>query len=168
MDEIHLDTSLTFAPAGVLKPHSKPLLGAATFQDSQEHIIISDPIISGSLRKFAMEEFAIAKVLVGSASTSEFVEFFYLDVKKAKRELPRLEVILSRRWLDLVHEFEVERNSCRGEVLGSHLNSAAAAIEAFLGLRRFLINGFNPEMLKKKKRNILLFHHADANAPRSN
>lgn len=165
MNAIHLNTSLTFAPAGVLKAHTKPLLGETTFGDRHQHFVISDPVLAGNLRIFAMEELALVKALVGSPSTNEMVEFFFLDVKKAKRELPRLESILSRRWLELLHVFEIERNSTRGCVLDIKLNSAGAAIEEFLQLRRFLVNGFDPELLKKKKRSLLLFHHADANAP---
>jgi hypothetical protein len=165
-NEAHLETSLTFAPPGAITPHSKPLLDADTFRDEHEHFVISDPVLASRLKKLAMQEMSLAKVLIGSASIKDAVEFFWIDVKKAKKEIAKLQKLMSQRWVELLFEFEMKRNANSGSVLTSDISQEAAALEKFLLLRRFLLNGLHPNVLRKKKRSILLFHHLDANAPR--
>jgi hypothetical protein len=166
MSEAHLETSLTFAPPAAITSHAKPLLDVNTFRDEHEHFVITDPVLASRLKKLAMEEMALAKVLVGSPTNMDAVEFFWIDVKKAKKEIAKLQKVVSQRWIELLFEFEMKRNSIGGSLLTSDLSREAASIEKFLQLRRFLLNGLHPNVLKKKKRTILLFHHLDANAPR--
>src|SRR5271166_6230512 len=152
MSEAHLETSLTFATSAAITSLPKPLLDVSTFRDEHEHFVITDRILGSRLKKLAMEEMALAKVLVGSPTSKDAVEFFWIDVKKAKKELAKLQNVMSQRWIELLFEFEMKRNLTSGSLLTSDLSGEAAAIEKFLQLRRFLLNGLHPNVLKKKKR----------------
>ena len=112
-----------------------------------------------------MREMATAKVPVKTNSHAEKVEFFWLDVKKDKKIVQQLNKLLAVHWVQLLWRFEKEREQWSGDMLSAHLNEAAADIEEFIKLRRFLRDGTDPDNLKKAKRSVLLFHHSDANAP---
>jgi len=71
---------------------------------------------------------------------------------------------LSRRWLRVVQEAEFARQDADGNLLAPEVAPALAAVENVISIWRFLANGTNPDMLAKKKRTVLLFHHTLANA----
>jgi hypothetical protein len=161
----HLETSFIFVTPKAMKEVERTNINERTFGSRGEHITVDDERLAGSLQNFAMQEMAIIKLPVGANSHAEQVEFFWTDVKKNKKTLDRLNKILAMRWIELVWKFEQSREECSGNMLSVELNKAAADIEGFIKLRRFLIEGTDPDMLKKAKRSILLFHHSEGNAP---
>jgi hypothetical protein len=164
---VHLETSLTFVTPKVMKDEAKPHINEETFADPGEHASFGDEELAATLRGFAMKEMSLVKVPVGMNGSAEKVEFFWLDVKKDKKAVQKLNKIMATRWVDLLWQFEKTREECGSDILSATLNDAAANIDEFLNLRRFLGEGTNPEVLKKGKRSVLLFHHSDANAPAS-
>jgi hypothetical protein len=167
MQAIHLNSSLTFVPATMLRQRpSSTLIGENVFASNDEHIIVADTKLANCMRDFAMREgMAIATIPVGSTDNHTDVEFFWLDVKKNKKEMAKLGKLLSRRWLELLYDAELAREDAGGNLLGPEVTKAVDAIEHMIELRRFVSNGTDPTMLSKKKRNVLLFHHTLANAP---
>jgi hypothetical protein len=59
---------------------------------------------------------------------------------------------LAAHWVQLLWTFEKAREECDSNMLSAGLNEAAADIEEFIKLRRFLRDGTNPDNLKKGKR----------------
>jgi hypothetical protein len=166
MQAIHLSSSLTFVPATMLKQRPGGVIGPNVFASHDEHFIVADTKLANSMRDFAMREgMAIAKVPVGSTDDHTDVEFFWLDVKKNKREMGKLGKLLSKRWLEVVQEAELAREDANGNFLAPEVTEAVGAVGHMIELRRFVSNGTDPTMLSKKKRNVLLFHHTLANAP---
>ncbi|MEQ1694334.1 MAG: hypothetical protein ABL901_00700 [Hyphomicrobiaceae bacterium] len=161
----HLETSLTVVNPNVLKNLGKPSINELTFAASDQHFIIEDQELASAFRALAMEEMAITKLPVGDATNYESVEFFWFDVKKPKPVVARIRKILAQRWIALLWAFEKQREECVGDVLSIELNQASADIEAFIDLRRFLLEAFEPEIVRKSKRSVMLFHHNAANAP---
>jgi hypothetical protein len=169
MQAIHLNTSLTFVPTTLLRQRPGNVIGPNVFASKDEHIIIGDTKLANSMRDFAMREgMEIAKVPVGSPDDHTDVEFFWLDVKKNKKEMSKLGKLLSRRWLEVLQDAELAREDAGGDLLSPEVTEAVVAVEHMIELRRFVSNGTNPTMLSKKKRNVLLFHHTLANAPEPN
>jgi hypothetical protein len=169
MQAIHLNSSLTFVPATMLKQRPGNVIGPNVFASKDEHIIVADTKLANSIRDFAMREgMAIAKIPVGTPDDHTDVEFFWLDVKKNKKEMSKLGKLLSRRWLELLHDAELAREDDGGNLLSPDVTEAVDAIEHMIELRRFVSNGADPTMLSKKKRTVLLFHHTLANAPDPN
>ena len=111
-----------------------------------------------------MEELKTSQVLVGSREQPIQVEFFSLDLKKDKAAVAKLEKLVTRQWRRVINEFELARDDAT-DILVDTLNGPANAIEAWIALRRFLSNALNPDVIRKTKRSVLLFHHEDANAP---
>ena len=168
-DAVHLQSSLTFVPPTMLKGRPGDVIDADAFASEDQHIILNDTDLAASLRDFAMREgMALAKIAVGSKEDSTPVEFFWLDVKKNKKEVTKLTRLLSRRWLESIQEVELAREDADGNLLAPEITSALGAIESMINVRRFLANGTEPSILSKKKRTVLLFHHTLANAPESN
>jgi len=161
----HLETSLTFVTPKVIKEVGKPNINERTFASTAEHITVDDEALGESLQELAMKEMGIVKLPVGSNSHAEGVEFFWVDVKKSKKTFDRLNKLLALRWIELVWTFEQRREQCSGNLLSVELNDAAADIESFIKLRRFLLEGTDPDILKKGKRSVLLLHHSTQNAP---
>lgn len=165
---VHLDSSLTFVSASMLKQGSKSVILPEVFGSEDQHLIIRDQELATLLQEFALREgMGIAKIAVGAADSNTPVEFFWLDVKKNKKEIAKLSKLLSRYWLTLVQKSELAREDAGCNLLSPDLTAAMGALENMIELRRFLVNGTNPDMLTKKKRPILLFHHLRANAPRA-
>lgn len=164
---VHLDLSLTFAPAAILKPGPKSVIGSDVFGSEDQHLIIRDADLARSLRDFAMREgMAVATIPVGASDDKTPVEFFYLDVKKNKKEVAKLSKLLGRRWLAVIQNAEVARDDADGNILSADLTGPMDAVENLIEVRRFIVNGTDPSMLTKKKRTVLLFHHSRENAPR--
>ncbi len=161
---MHLETSFTFVTPKTMKDTEKPHISEETF-GSDEHTTIDDDGLAEALRSLAMQEMATAKVPVKTNSHAEKVEFFWLDVKKDKKTVQKLNKLLAAHWVQLLWHFEKARDECDSNMLSAGLNEAAADIEEFIKLRRFLRDGTDSDNLKKGKRSVLLFHHSDANAP---
>lgn len=164
---VHLESSLTFVPPATLKPGSKNLVDADTFADADQHSLIRDADFAQALRDFAMSEgMALATIRVGSKEENTPVEFYYLDVKKNKKEMAKLAKLISRRWLEAIQEAELARDDADGDLLSDDVTDALSSVENIIALRRFIVNGTEPGMLTRKKRTVLLFHHTLENAPR--
>lgn len=116
------------------------------------------------LRTLAMEEMRVVQMPVGTSDQSSSVEFFALDLKKDKVALTKLRKIIGRHWRKVLNDFELAKDDA-SDVLADTLNGPVGALASWLELRRFLSNAVNPEMMKKTKRAVLLFHHDRANAP---
>lgn len=163
---VHLDSSLTFVPASMLKQGPKNVIGSEVFESEDQHLILRDSKLANSIRDFAMRDgLAITKIPVGAADNNTPVEFFWLDVKKNKKEVAKLAKLLGRRWLEVVQKSELAREEADGNLLSTEVTAAIEAVENMIDLRRFIVNGTNGSVLSKKKRAILLFHHSLANAP---
>ena len=93
-------------------------------------------------------------------------EFFYLDVKKNKKEMAKLSKLLGRAWLEVIQEAELARDEADGNLLSPDVTGPLDNVENMIAIRRFISNGTDPSMLAKKKRTVLLFHHSRENAPR--
>jgi hypothetical protein len=153
----------------MLKQRPGDVIGPEVFASEDQHIIIDDAELAGSMRDFAMREgMAIIKVPVGSPDENTPVEFFWLDVKRHKKEMAKLGKLLSRRWLEVLQKAELARNEADGNLLASDVTSALNAVEHIIDVRRFFTNGTDPTTLAKKKRTVLLLHHTLANAPEPN
>jgi hypothetical protein len=169
MQAVHLDSSLTFVSATMLRQRPSDVIGPDVFASEDQHIIIGDAKLAGAMRDFAMREgMAIAKIAVGSPDENTAVEFFWLDVKRNKKEMAKLGKLLSRRWLEVLHEAELARDEAGGDLLAPDLTPAMSAVEDMINVRRFFTNGADATMLSRKKRTVLLFHHTLANAPELN
>ena len=166
MNAMHLETSFTFVTPNVIKNVQKPQITEQTFAAAGEHITIDDASLAASLRTLAMEDMPLIKLPVGLNSHAENVEFFWLDVKKGKKTVEKIKKMLALRWIQIIWRFEQSREECNGDLLSTNLNEAAADIESFIQVRRFLLEGVDSENLQKKKRSVLLFHHSEGNAPR--
>jgi hypothetical protein len=164
---VHLDSSLTLVPAAILKPGPKSVIGSDVFGSADQHLIIRDADLTQALRDFAMREgMAVATIPVGSSDEKTPVEFFYLDVKKNKKEMAKLSKLLGRAWLEVIQEAELARDEADGNLLSPDVTGPLDNVENMIAVRRFISNGTDPSMLAKKKRTILLFHHSVENAPR--
>jgi hypothetical protein len=160
-----LENSLTFVPANAIKAPDKPLVDERTFANAAEHFILYDADLVKRFHKLAMTEMAITKIAVGSAASHEKVEFFWLDVKRDKKVIEKLRRIISQHWIKMLYQMEAAREEVGGNILAPELAKHANAIEGWIRLRRFLCEGADAEILRRKKRTILLFHHSRANAP---
>ncbi len=167
MNVVHLDASLTLVPPAMLKPGPKSVIGTEVFSSEDQHLIIRDAELTRALRDFAMREgMAMATIPVGSSDENTPVEFFYLDVKKNKKEMARLSKLLGRRWLQVMQNAELARDEADGNLLSADVTGPLDAVENLIEVRRFIVNGTDPSVLAKKKRTVLLFHHSRENAPR--
>ena len=162
-----LENSLTFAPVNAIKAPDKPIIDERTFANAAEHFILHDTDLSQQFHKLAMTEMALAKVAVGSATSHEKVEFFWMDIKKDKNVIKKIKRIVSQHWIKILYQMEAAREETDGNILAPELAKHAAAIEGWIRLRRFLCEGTDAEILRRKKRTILLIHHSHANAPNS-
>lgn len=168
MQSVHLDSSLTFIPPTMLRQRPGDVIDVSVFADADQHIILRDSELASCLREFAMREgMALAKVPVGSKDENTPVEFFWMDVKRSKKEVGRLAKLIGRRWVLAMYEVELARDENDGNFLSPAVTPAMSALENLVEVRRFLANGIDPSMLSKKKRSVLLFHHTLANAPQA-
>jgi hypothetical protein len=140
------------------------VIGDDVFASEDLHFILHDARLADLTYAFAkMFEMPKKKIPVGEDSTP--VQFYWLDVKKNKKEMAMLGKLLCRNWLEVVHEVELARLNVDGNLFAPEVTPALAAVENVIAIRRFLANGTNPTILKKTKCPILLFHHTIANAP---
>lgn len=132
--------------------------------DRDQHLILPSGTFAQDLRQLAMEELRTSQVLVGTRDQPVSVEFFALDLKRDKAGIAKLKKLVNRHWRRVSNDFELARDDAT-DVLADTLHGPANAIESWIGLRRFLSNALNPDVIRKTKRTVLLFHHEDANAP---
>jgi hypothetical protein len=161
----HLETSFTLVQPKALTNTAKTAIDVDTFADAAAHLVIEDEELRSSVRSIAMAELPLVKLRVGSGEGAEQVEFFKFDLKKDKKALQLLRTAISARWIDLLWHFEKARFGAGGDVLTSVLFEQAASIEYFMSIRRFLSECTDPEIMKRDKRSILLFHDSEENAP---
>ena len=114
---MHLETSFTFVTPKVMKDTAKPQISEETFGAVAEHATIDDEDLAEALRSLAMKEMATAKVPVRSNSHAEDVEFFWLDVRKDKKTLQKLNKLLAAHWVQLLWRFETTREQCESDML---------------------------------------------------
>lgn len=164
---IHLESSLTFVQPAALKAGPKNRIDADVFADPDQHTVLRDARFAQSLRDFAMREgMGIATIPVGAKDDRTPVEFYFLDVKKNKKEMAKLAKMVSKRWLEAIQETELAREDAGGDLLSDDVTGSLDAVQSVVGLRRFLANGIQPSVVARTKRSILLFHHTLENAPR--
>jgi hypothetical protein len=165
LSTIALKTSFTLIPPPPSKPSARPLIvDDVALGDHDQHLVLPTGDFADALRKLAMEELKPTQIRVGSKEANYPVEFFVLDLKRDKVAVAKLKKIVTRHWRRVVNNFEIARDET-GDIFSDTLSGAANEIEEWITLRRFLSNALNPELIRKSKRSVLLFHHEDANAP---
>ena len=68
---------------------------------------------------------------VGSKEENTPVEFYYLDVKKNKKEMAKLAKLISRRWLEAIQEAELARDDADGDLLSDEVTDTPRSATLF-------------------------------------